>query len=276
MNTHRPDPAQTRTGSRTATPGRMFIAVTLLVFAASMAATVAGCLSMSAMDSMPMAGGWSMSMAWMRMPGRSWLETAASFVGMWGVMMIAMMLPSITPMLMRYRSALDGAGEHRVDLLPALAAAGYVLVWAMLGAALFVPGAVLATVAMRHPSLARAMPLAAGIVVALAGALQLTRWKARRLACCREAVPWESLLKANAGTALRHGVRLGLQCTACCASPTAVLLALGVMDARAMAGVTAAIALERLTPAGPRFARVIGGIAIAAGLLLVVRALARD
>lgn len=276
MNTQRLEHRKLRMNCRVGSSGRSFIAVTILVFGASVAATLASCQSMSTMDLMPMAGGWSMSMTWMRMPGHTWLETAASFVSMWSVMMIAMMLPSLVPMLMRYRSALEGVGEKRVDLLTALAAAGYLLVWTMLGAALFMPGAVLATVAMRHPSLARAMPLAAGIVVALAGALQLTRWKARRLACCREAAPCGSILQTNAGTAWRHGLRLGLQCSACCAGPTSVLLSLGVMDARAMAGVTAAIAIERLAPAGPRFARAIGGVAIGAGLLLVARALVRD
>ena len=38
----------------------------------------------------------------------------------------------------------------------------------------------------------------------------------------------------------------------------AILLAVGVMDLRAMAVVTAAITVERLAPAGERVARVIG------------------
>jgi predicted metal-binding membrane protein len=43
---------------------------------------------------MPMPDGWTMSMAWMRMSGLTWASTAASFLGMWVVMMVAMMLPS--------------------------------------------------------------------------------------------------------------------------------------------------------------------------------------
>jgi predicted metal-binding membrane protein len=34
---------------------------------------------------------------------------------------------------------------------------------------------------------ARAVPIAVGVVVLIAGSLQLTAWKARHLACCREA-----------------------------------------------------------------------------------------
>jgi hypothetical protein len=39
---------------------------------------------MSAMGEMPTPGGWTMSMAWMRMPGQTWPGAAASFLGMWG------------------------------------------------------------------------------------------------------------------------------------------------------------------------------------------------
>ena len=44
-----------------------------------------------------MPGGWTMSMVWMRMPGQTWPGAAASFLGMWVVMMVAMMLPSLAP-----------------------------------------------------------------------------------------------------------------------------------------------------------------------------------
>jgi hypothetical protein len=46
------------------------------------------------MSEMPMPGGWTMSMMWMRMPGQTWLAVAASFTGMWLVMMAVMMLRS--------------------------------------------------------------------------------------------------------------------------------------------------------------------------------------
>jgi predicted metal-binding membrane protein len=52
----------------------------------------------------------------------------------------------------------------------------------------------------------------------------------------------------------------------------AILLVLGVMDLRAMAVVTAAITIERLTPAGDRIARAIGVIVVGAGIFLIARA----
>ena len=94
-----------------------FLGVSALLFAASTAVTILWCASMSAMGGMPMPGGWTMSMAWMRMPGQTWPGAAASFLGMWVVMMVAMMLPSLVPMLWRYRQAVAGTGEMRLGAL---------------------------------------------------------------------------------------------------------------------------------------------------------------
>src|SRR5256885_4865396 len=102
-------------------------------------------------------------------------------------------------------------------------------------------------------ALARAVPIALGVVVLMAGFLQLTAWKAHHLACCREAGRGE--VSGDASTAWRHGLRLGLHCAKCNVGLMAILLGLGVMDLRAMVVVAAAITVERLAPAGERGAR---------------------
>src|SRR6185436_16757407 len=119
---------------------------------------------------------------------------------------------------------------------------------------------------------ARAVPIVMGIVVMIAGALQFTAWKARQLACCREMPGRDRRLRADTGAAWRHGLRLGLHCSRCCAGLMAILLVIGVMDLCVMALVTAAITVERLAPAGERVARAIGAVVVVAGLLLIVRA----
>jgi predicted metal-binding membrane protein len=63
-----------------------------------------------------------------------------------------------------------------------------------------------------------------------------------------------------------------MRCAGSCASLTAILLVIGVMDLRAMAAMSAAITLERLAPAGDRVARCIGVVAIVAGLLQLASA----
>ena len=251
---------------------RAFFAISALLFFVSAAITISWCGSMSAMGDMPMPGGWTMSMAWMLMPGQTWLGAAASFLGMWVVMMVAMMLPSLTPMLWRYRQTVERTSQARLSLLTTLVGIGYFSVWTLIGTAVFPIGVALATIEMALPILARAIPIAAGVVVMIAGFLQFTTWKGHHLACCRTGSIDGRTLPANANTAWRHGLHLGLHCSYCCAGLTVILLVMGVMDLRAMAAVTAAITAERLAPAGEQVGRAIGAAAVAMGLFLMAHA----
>ena len=116
------------------------------------------CASMSAMSAMPMPGGWTMSMAWMRMPGQSWPGAAATFLGMWVVMMVAMMLPSLVPMLSRYRQAVGRRRREAARSADRAPGPGLLLVWTVFGMVVFPLGAALASLEMREPALARACP----------------------------------------------------------------------------------------------------------------------
>lgn len=273
---------------------RVFVVVIAALFAASVAVTIVWCASMSKMGAMPMPGGWTMSMAWRPMCGQTWARATASFVGMWAVMMVAMMLPSFAPVLWRYwrnvrgtgeaggvgrvgRAGLAGlaglAGEIRAGGLSALMGIGYFFVWTAYGCAAFALGVALTALEMRWPMLARGVPLAIGLIVLSGGALQFSRWKARRLACCRKAPTCAQTQPVGARSAWRHGVSIGLHCSYCCAGFTAILLASGVMDLRVMAAVTAAITAERLAPDGVRVAHVIGVVVLGVGALTIAQAL---
>jgi predicted metal-binding membrane protein len=153
------------------------------------------------------------------------------------VMMVAMMLPSLAPMLWRYRQAVGRTGGTRTGWLTALVGVGYFFVWSVFGVAAFAAGVALAAIEMRQPTLARGVPVADGVVVLIAGALQFTSFKTHHLGCCREAPGRGRALPADAGTAF------GLAFTA-----------------------------ERLTPAGDRVARAIGAVIVGAGLFLVAQA----
>lgn len=229
---------------------QLFLATSALLFAASATLTISLCRSMSSMGAMPMPGRWSMSIVWMRMPGQTWLGASASFLGMWSAMMIAMMLPSLVPMLWRYRRGISYCGETHAGYLTALAGAGYFFVWALIGMAVFPLGVALASVEMQQAPLSRAVPSAAGVVVLIAGVLQFTPWKLGHLACCRGEQAFCHTLRADHGNAWRFGVHLAVQCGGCCATWTAILLVAGIMDLRAMIVVTIAITAERLAPDG--------------------------
>ena len=228
------------------------------------------------MSTMPMPGGWAMPMPWMPMCGQGWGGAAASFLAMWTAMMAAMMLPSSIPVLWRYRQSVGRTWEWADALRIALAAAGYILVWMLLGAAVYPLGAGITAVTMRDPAVARIVPVATGLVVLIGGALQFSRWKAHQLACCRREGCRESsggrAPGAGAFAAFRRGLRLGIHCCQCCVGLTAALLVTGIMDVPAMVAVTAGITLERLASAGERVARLIGIVMVGFGLVLIARA----
>lgn len=222
------------------------LGLSAIVFVAAAAMTIATSASMSTMGGMQMSGGWTMSHMWMLMPGQSWLGATASFVGMWAVMMVAMMLPSLTPSLVRYHESLgDLDGPIRAGWLTALVAAAYFVVWTAMGALVFPLGVAVAGVVMREASLAQAVPVVVGAMVVAAGLVQASSWKALYLAHCRDTSNRGLHLGGDARTAWRHGLCLGLHCVRSCAGITVVALCLGIMDLRVMAAVAVAVTAER-------------------------------
>ena len=223
------------------------------------------------MDGMHLHHGATASMGGSAIGAGTLSGAAASFLGMWVVMTVVMMLPSIAPTLWRYRVSLAGEGVTRADALTALAGTAYLAVWTGAGLFVFLLGLAISAAQSHWPGVVRVAPIAAGAVVLVAGSIQLTAWKARRLARCR-AVPPARVARTTVASAWTHGLRLGRDCGLSCAGAMASVFVLGLMDMRAMAIATVAITAERLAPAGERVARAIGLGAIVAGAVLVARA----
>jgi predicted metal-binding membrane protein len=181
---------------------------------------------------------------------------------MWVAMMIPMMLPSFVPMLCGYREAIGEVRRGRRLMLAVIVSLGYFLVWSVTGLAAF----------PLSLTLTRTTPALIGIIVLIAGVIQFSAWKARHLECCRQSPKQGRELSADAFAAWRHGLRLGVHCFSSCLGLTTILLVIGMMDMRAIAAITTAIALERLAPAGERIAQAIGVAIVGVGLLMVARA----
>ncbi len=207
----------------------------------------------------------------MTMPQQAWYGAAAGYLGMWMAMMVPMMLPSLVPMLSRYRRSVHGAEGIHLHGLTALAGVGYFVIWAVLGLAAYAAGAGVMAVEMRWGNVAQWLPVAAGGLLLVAGGVQLTSWKARRLALCREGSARGCPPAPNALAAWRHGLRLGVRCSLSCGSLMLALIAIGMMDLVAMAAVTLAISAERLAPAPLRVARVAGVAIVLVGVLTIAR-----
>ncbi len=251
----------------------VFFGTAGLLFAAATTITILSGAAMETMGAVPMAGGWLLSGIWLPLCGQSWLDTATCFLGMWLVMTVAMMLPSLTPVLWRYRGAAFAAGTSRPGGFAAMVGTSYFAVWTGLGLLVFLSGAALAQAAMLWPALGRLGPIAGGLLVLIAGLSQFSRWKAQLLASCRVATPQAILELPHPLPALRAGALLGLRCCASCIGPMAVLIAGGVMDLQLMIGVTIAVTAERLLPAKARTAEATGLVMAAAGILLLAQAL---
>ena len=163
------------------------------------------------------------------------------FLGVWVVMMAAMMFPSVSPTVALY----SRLTRERWPLAPLLFAAGYLVTWAGIGALAFaasrIGGGLLAW--------DRAGRWAAGATLVVAAAYELTPLKDVCLGKCRS--PLGFLLGAwrdGRSGALRMGAAHGAWCVGCCWGLMAALFALGVMSLVWMAFVAGLIALEKTLP----------------------------
>ena len=174
------------------------------------------------------------------------------FLGVWVVMMAAMMFPSIAPMVVMYRRIQEGKRAKGRDA-PAGATTvfvtGYLVSWA--GAGLLGYAIVEGVRSLSIDGLAwdKAGPYVAGAVIVGAAIYQLTPLKDVCLTKCRN--PMMFLLTAwrpGRTGALRMGIEHGGWCVGCCWMLMAALFALGVMSIGWMAFVAALIAIEKLLP----------------------------
>jgi predicted metal-binding membrane protein len=173
------------------------------------------------------------------------LGTLGWFVGIWVVMMAAMMFPSVSPTVALYARMRRG----RDAVAPLLFAAGYLAVWSAAGAAAY--GVFRAGRALLGGQLAwdaGGRWLAGGILI-VAAIYELTPSKDLCLSKCRSPLGYlmGSWRDGRAG-ALRMGAGHGAWCLGCCWALMAALFALGVMSIAWTAIVAGAIAIEKTLP----------------------------
>jgi predicted metal-binding membrane protein len=193
-------------------------------------------------------------------PGTMGLGIAA-FLGLWVVMMAAMMLPSVAPLGV----LLAGDREGRAVRIAGLVG-GYLVAWGMFGVLALALSSLSGDLADRSDRVAVAV--GAGVLVA-AGGYQFTPLKEKCLAVCRS--PLRILMHVGAYRGpLRHvrtGMYHGVYCVGCCWALMVALLALGIMDLRSMAAFAVAVTLEKVWSHGERAAYAIGLGLIVLGLL---------
>ena len=167
------------------------------------------------------------------------------FLGVWVVMMAAMMFPSVAPTVALYARMTSARSLHA----PLLFAGGYLLTWAAAGAAAFAVAVAGGRVAGGVLAWDRAGRWAAGATLLVAAVYELTPLKDVCLGKCRS--PLGFLLgswRSGRSGAVRMGAEAGAWCVGCCWALMASLFALGVMSLVWMAMIAALIAVEKLVP----------------------------
>jgi predicted metal-binding membrane protein len=181
------------------------------------------------------------------MDGGPWtsLGAAAWFLGVWVVMMAAMMFPSVAPTVALYSKL-----KHTRALgSPLLFTSGYLLVWSAVGLLAYLLARLGAQLFGDVLAWDRAGRWAAGGILLLAALYELTAFKDICLRRCR--TPLGFLLgswRDGLSGAVRMGARHGAWCVGCCWALMASLFALGVMSVVWMAVVAGLIAFEKLIP----------------------------
>jgi predicted metal-binding membrane protein len=173
------------------------------------------------------------------------LGTLGWFLGVWVVMMAAMMFPSVAPTIALY----SRMTRQRSPLSPLLFAGGYLVTWAGAGLVAFALAGIVGRVPGDVLAWDRAGRWIAGATLVVAAVYELTPLKDVCLGTCRS--PLGFLLgswRDGRRGALRMGAKNGAWCVGCCWALMASLFALGVMSVVWMAFVAGVIAVEKTLP----------------------------
>jgi predicted metal-binding membrane protein len=172
------------------------------------------------------------------------------FLAIWVVMMVAMMLPTATPMILTFhrvqagnRKLGDAFGTTWVFV------AAYLLVWACAGMLAYA-GIVAAETAAAQLALSPVTTAQiGGAIIMVAGIYQLTPLKDVCLSKCRK--PMDFIVTSwrdGATSAFEMGLLYGAYCLGCCWLLFVMLFPLGIMNVGAMAAVTLIIFAEKTLP----------------------------
>ncbi|HEX6013178.1 MAG TPA: DUF2182 domain-containing protein [Geminicoccaceae bacterium] len=217
-----------------------------------MGATGMGATGMPAMEGMA-AGGKPASPTW-----------SAGYVAlmffMWWIMMLAMMLPSATPMILLFAAVNRKHRERGGPFVPTAAfAAGYLVLWAVFSVLAVALQWGLQRVELVSPVLLRADIVVGGLLLVAAGLYQLTPLKHACLEHCRSPAHFLSRhWRSGPAGALRMGMEHGAFCVGCCWFLMLLLFVGGVMNLAWIAGLAAFVLLEKTVPAGHWLARAAG------------------
>lgn len=208
-----------------------------------------------------MSGDWGLSLA-----------GALAFLGAWGVMMAAMMLPTASPMIALYGAMQRNAARTGQSGIPTAAfALVYLALWVVIGAPIYLASVALAA-ASQNRAVASLLPYALALLLVVAGVYQFSPLKRACLRSCQTPLAflmghWRGGRVGTFVLALDHAAR----CFGCCWALMVVLVAAGAMSLPWVLLITVVVGVEKLLPGGLWSARVAGGALVLLGLLVAAQ-----
>jgi predicted metal-binding membrane protein len=208
-------------------------------------------------------------MAWCSVNNAPWraADLAASFA-MWAVMMAAMMVPSVSPIVLAFAGVSRARRKKAMPYVPAAVfLAGYLAAWAAFSAAATAAQEALRSAALLSPDMAANSRWIGRALLIAAGIFQWTPLKNACLRHCRS--PLGFLLtewRDGPAGALQMGWRHGLYCVGCCWLLMALLFVVGIMNLVWVAAIAGFVILEKLVPRGAAVGRAAGVVLAVWGL----------
>ncbi len=187
-------------------------------------------------------------------------DYALLMLSMWWVMMIAMMLPSASPMLLLFaRLNRKEMSRGRPFVPTGVFAAGYLIVWGLFSAIATVLQWMLEGTGLLSTMMVSTSAVLGGCLLIAAGAWQLTPIKQACLRHCRSPIGFLSgHWRDGRSGAVRMGLQHGIYCLGCCWFLMGLLFYGGVMNLYWIIGLAAFILIEKLSPAGHWVGKAVG------------------
>jgi predicted metal-binding membrane protein len=201
----------------------------------------------------------------------SWTPLDLGLVfAMWAIMMVAMMLPSATPVILVFAAITRQRKSARALTDVAAFVAGYLTMWTGFSLLATIGQWGLLEARLVSPMMVASSPiLSAGVLVAT-GVFQFTQLKNRCLFQCRNPLAFVAAhWRKGARGAFALGIRHGIYCVGCCWLLMLLLFVLGVMNLLWVALLAAFVLLEKILPSARWFDRLSGVIFIGWGAALL-------
>ncbi|HEY4823311.1 MAG TPA: DUF2182 domain-containing protein [Candidatus Bathyarchaeia archaeon] len=203
----------------------------------------------------------------------------ALFTLIWGVGMVAMMFPSLVPLVYAVTVSARKSVEDRqvsqavrrlvISARASIFILGYVAIWTLVGLGFYLA---IAGVTLAGLPVGMGMfGFSAGLVLIATGLYQFSRFKQKALLECRSPMSFIFTRWRNGSRGAGvMGADYGLFCTRCCWVLMAGLLTVGAMSLPLMGVFSIIIFVEKIVPFGSIISKLIGAAFIGTGLLLLV------